>query len=142
MSSSNVDRARAASEVILNALGAGLTHTEAAALAGLTPKSVQRRLADPEFAAAVARLRAARVDEIAGQLTGMGSRAVSVLSELLESDKPALRLRAVELTLSWLSRLRREVDFDVRLSRLEGGSAGPGFGDDGDDADGGHHADS
>jgi len=142
MSSSNMERARAASEVFLSALGAGLSHAEAAALAGLALSAVQRRLSDPEFAADVARLRAVRVEEITGQLTGMGSRTVGVLSELLESDKPAVRLRAVEVTLSWLTRLCREVDLDVRLSRLEGGLTGSSFDGDSDEEDGGHHGQS
>lgn len=117
------ERKRAGNEVLLDALAAGLSHTEAAALAGVSAKTIQRRLGDTEFALELTRRRAARVEELVGQLTSMGATAIGVLREAMVQAKPELRLRAAEATLTWLTRLRREVDFELRLCRIEAGTA-------------------
>lgn len=113
------DRAAAADEVLIDALAAGLTHAEAGVLAGVSSKTVQRRLHDGVFAARVGRDRSMRLEEISGQLTAMAPTAIGVLRECMAVDKPLVRLRAAEATLLWLTRVRREVDFELRLARLE-----------------------
>jgi hypothetical protein len=56
-------------ELILGGLAAGLTHAEAGELAGVSAKTVQRRLRDDVFAAEVGRRRAEQVERITGRLT-------------------------------------------------------------------------
>ena len=125
MSESLGSRADAVTEVILTALAIGATHAEAAALASVSTKSVQRRLGDPAFAAELARRRAVRLDDVTGRLTGLATTALDVIADLMESGSPVVRLRAAEQALQWLTRMRRQVDVEARLALLEG--TNPGF---------------
>ena len=113
-----------ADEIILEGLAAGLPHAEVAVLAGVSTKTIQRRLMSPDFAAEVRRRRGLRVEEVTGRLAQLAPAAISVIGECLAEDKPTVRLRAAEVALTWLTRLRREVDFEYRLSLLEGSKHG------------------
>lgn len=67
-----------ANAVILDALAGGFSNAEAAAQAGVTTRTVRRRLANTEFAAAeVARPRAMRCEE-----------ALEVLDQLTRRNRP------------------------------------------------------
>jgi predicted hydrolase (HD superfamily) len=71
-----------ADEFILGGLAAGLTHAEAGELAGVSAKTVQRRLRDDAFAAEVGRRRAEQVERITGRLTELSVRAVATLERV------------------------------------------------------------
>ncbi len=115
------DRRRAAGdEVLLDALATGLSYLEAGELAGLSARTVRRRLTAPDFAAELARRRAMRVSDVTGRLVAASERAVQVLLELLESQVAGERLRSAELILNMGRRFRSDTDIDVRLSTLEG----------------------
>lgn len=109
----------AADELILAGLAAGMTHAEAAELASTSTKTIQRRLADERFAAEVARRRSQQVERITGRLTELSIRAVDTLDTALDDDSPTIRLRAADLTLNWLVRLRREADLERRIAEIE-----------------------
>ena len=100
--------------IILEALGAGLTHAESAALAGVSTKTVQRRLERTAFASALATRRRQRTDEITGLLQGAGERAVRVLLETLDSVITGERLRAAHMILEQ----GRRFGMDARLDEL------------------------
>lgn len=106
-------------EVLVEALSAGMSHAMAAVMAGVSTKTVQRRLHDPVFANLVRQRRALRVEEITGRLSEMAVRAVDAIEGCLNSGSGTTRLKAAEMILSWLSRLRDEVDVDVRLAAFE-----------------------
>ena len=106
-------------EVILSGLSAGMTHGEAAALASVSAKTVQRRLRDEGFADEVARRRSDQVVRLTGRLAALSFRAVDVLDGSINDDSPALRLRAADLTLTWLLRVRREADLERRITEIE-----------------------
>ena len=106
-------------ELILSGLSAGLTHAEAADLAATSTKTVQRRLTDEHFATEVARRRGQQVERVTGRLTELSIRAVSTLEDALGDDSPTIRLRAADLTLNWLVRLRREADLERRITEIE-----------------------
>jgi len=115
------DRRRAAGdEVLLDALATGLSYLEAGEFAGLSARTVRRRLTAPDFAAELARRRAMRVSDVTGRLVAASERAVQVLLELLESQVAGERLRSAELILNMGRRFRSDTDIDVRLSTLEG----------------------
>ena len=106
--------------VMAQALGAGHSQTSAAELVGL--KTLKRRLDDPAFAAAVASARRSFFDQILGRLSQAGVEATDTLVELLNSDRPADRLRAAEAVLSHAARYSRQLaeqDIATRLDRLE-----------------------
>ncbi len=106
-------------ELIIGGLSAGLTHADAADLAGVSTKTVQRRLADERFVAEVARRRGQQVERVTGQLSQLSVRAVDTLESALGDESPTIRLRAADLTLNWLVRLRREADLERRIAEIE-----------------------
>jgi hypothetical protein len=106
-------------ELILSGLAAGLTHAETAELANVSSKTVQRRLSNDAFAAEVARRRGQQVERITGRLSELSSRAVDTLTDALGDDSAAIRLRAADLTLNWLVKLRREADLERRIAEIE-----------------------
>ena len=108
--------------VMAQALGAGHSQTSAAELVGLSAKTLKRRLDDPAFAAAVASARRSFLDQILGKLSQAGVEATDTLVELLNSGRPADRLRAAEAVLSHAARYSRQLaeqDIATRLDRLE-----------------------
>jgi hypothetical protein len=96
-------------EILIAALAEGrYTHAVAGALAGVSAKTVQRRLTNPGFARAVGERRRERVNEVVGQLVGASQRAVQVLVEVLEGGDPADQLRAARMVLEYSRRYHRE----------------------------------
>lgn len=112
-------RRAAADELMLDALATGASYADAAAASGQSARTVRRRVADPGFAAELARRRSERVSHLTGQLVGLGPRAVAVLAEVLEAEAVADRLRAANLILGSLRRFRADGDIDARLAALE-----------------------
>jgi hypothetical protein len=109
--------------VLAQAIGHGQTHAQAAALAGLSTKTIQRRLADPAFAAEVQRQRRHHYDQIAGTLAQAATQATQTLVEVMGAENPlAHRLRAAEAILGHNTRYHRQVvdhDRDLRIEQLE-----------------------
>ena len=108
-----------AREVVRAALAEGLSYSEAAAMGGVVKRTVVRWMGEPAFGREVADLRSEHLSEVTGQLGGLAVTAVSVLRDGLDSERPADRLRAVQLTLERSARLRRDVDVEGRLLELE-----------------------
>ena len=125
-------RRAAGDEVLLDALATGLSYLDAGVLAGLSARTVRRRMTDPSFAAELARRRAMRVSDVTGRLLSVSGRAVQVLVELLDSQVTGERLRSAELILNLGRRFRSDSDVDARLVALEAPSqkaaAGLGLG--------------
>ena len=129
-------RRAAGNDVLLDALAAGRSYSEAGVLAGVAPRTVGRRMAEPSFAAELARRRAMRVSDITGRLLSTSERALDVLEECLGAERPGDRLRAAELILTMTRRFRLEVDVDARLAALEGATSPVEAAVAGDDDDG------
>jgi hypothetical protein len=106
-------------ELILASLASGMTHAEAARVADVSTKTVQRRVADNDFSDEVARRRREQVEQVTGQLTRLSVRAAETLELALDDDAASIRLKAVDLTFSWLIRLRREADLEQRIAEIE-----------------------
>jgi len=106
-------------EVILAGLAAGMTHAAVAAVAGVSTKTVQRRIGDEAFAAEVSRRRGEQVERVTGRLTELSVRAVDTLEAALDDESPTIRIRAADMTLNWLVRLRGEADLERRIAEIE-----------------------
>jgi len=117
-----VRRRAAADELMLEALAAGSAYENAASAAGVSARTVRRRMTDPLFAAELARRRAVRVSDLTGQIMNLGARAVSVLGEALDAEAVGDRLRAANLILTSLRRYRADGDLELRLTALEEGT--------------------
>jgi hypothetical protein len=106
-------------ELVLCGLAAGMTHAETAELANVSTKTVQRRMSDNKFTAEVARRRGEQVERITGRLSELSVRAVDTLNDSLADDSATIRLRAADLALNWLVKLRREADLERRITEIE-----------------------
>ena len=114
------DRRREASdEILLAALAAGRSYAAAGELAGVSARTVRRRMADAAFAAEEDSRCNERVLEITGGVLGMCDEALEVVRQCLRAERPADRLRAAQLTLSMALRFRGELDLERNLAAIE-----------------------
>lgn len=109
-------------EVIIAALAAGQTYAEAAAIAGVSARTVRRRMSEPEFAREVSTRRGEHMAVVTGQLLSAGPDAVAVLREALSCDQAPVRLRAAQLLLSLGAKSRAVTDWESRLAAVEAAS--------------------
>lgn len=107
-------------EVIVACLAEGMSYPHAAEVAGVSAKTVQRRMSDGDFRARVSRARAAHVQEIIGRLTGLGAKAVDVFDETMDSTQNGrLRLSAATCVLRSLREYRHHAELEERLKEVE-----------------------
>ena len=88
-----VSRRKKAIDALLTALACGASAEVAARKAGVSERTVYRRLADPSFQQQLAALRADMVQRSAGMLTAASLEAVKTLVELLNPAQPPARMR-------------------------------------------------
>lgn len=117
-------RREAQDEILVESIAAGLSYPDAGAAAGVTARTVGRRMTDPAFLSRVSQRRGERVSEITGRLSSMSADALGVLRDTMVEGRPADRLRAAQLTLTMLSRFRAESEIEERLAVIEGQLAG------------------
>jgi len=79
---------------VIEALGSGTTHQQAADLLGVSSKTIQRTLADPTIRARVATRRRERMEEITGLLIGASGSAIAALVEVARDGPPHNRVTA------------------------------------------------
>jgi hypothetical protein len=113
-------RARA-DATLLAALASGATAAEAAATAGVSERTVRRRLSAPDFAARLEQARAEILDVALVRLSARALAAVDVLAALTGPDVgPATRLGAAKAILDLGMRLRNELEMTARLDAIAG----------------------
>ena len=110
-----------ADAVVQLALACGSTVENAAAKAGITARTVYRRLKDPKFKQRVDELRADMVQRTAGMLTAASGESVKTLLALVHdpTTPPAVRLGASRTTIGLAVKLRDSVDLAERIAALE-----------------------
>jgi hypothetical protein len=106
-------------ELMRAALATGATYAAAGTVAGVSERTVRRRMGDPRFAAEVSVRRGEQVATVSGLLVNAGADAVQVLSDSLRSDSEAVRLRAAHLILTVGTQLRHAHELEERLGALE-----------------------
>jgi hypothetical protein len=116
-------------DVLAAALAAGKLLAEAARDAGVSERTVSRRLAEPDFRARVAAIRAEMIDRAAGRMSDMLAEAADQLRRLLQSRSEGTRLTAIKSAFELALRLHDVEQIEVRLRALEE-QAGGGAGDD------------
>ncbi len=105
--------------LIVAALMSGATVSHAALRAGVSERTVRRRLAEAEFQA---RLKAAQAEHVAGTarvLVGTTTEATAHLLELMRVAPPAVRLGAARTIFELAGKWRLEVELEERLAALE-----------------------
>lgn len=106
-------------EILIEALASGMSFPDAGKLGGVTGRTVSRRMEDPDFQARVSRRRGERVTQVTGALTDMSTEALQVLRDCMAEGRAADRLRAAQMVLLMMSRLRHETEIEDRLANVE-----------------------
>jgi hypothetical protein len=106
-------------EILIEALASGMAYPDAGKLVGVVGRTVSRRMDDTDFRARVSRRRGERVTQVTGALTDMSSEALQVLRDCMAEGRAADRLRAAQMVLIMMSRLRHETEIEDRLANVE-----------------------
>lgn len=111
-------RRRSGDEKIIAALADGKSYGAAAEAAGVSYRTVQRRMADPLFRAEVGELRRLRAEQSGATTERVETLALVELEQLLGDGNVYVRRDAVKIALDAAAR-RRETDVGERLAALE-----------------------
>jgi hypothetical protein len=101
------------------ALARGRPVAEAAADAGVTPRTVHRWREDEAFMAEVRSLRDGLFNEASQRLSGLSDRAAERLGELVESANDCVALSACKTVIAEAARLRELLEIEERVAALE-----------------------
>lgn len=105
-------------DILKAALARGLTYRSAGALAGVSQRTVARRMEDSVFARDVAKARAEYVTVVTGQLMAMGPEALEVLRGCLQEDRAADRRQAAVDILRLGLHYRHQGDLEAEVAEL------------------------
>lgn len=106
--------------LLLPLLAAGLSYADAAAQAGVSERTVKRRMADPSFKRAVATQQHHNARETSAQLQQLTRTALDALRDLLERETAAgVRLAASRTVLEQALRWQETAEIDQRLQQIE-----------------------
>jgi len=107
-------------ELLLAALVKGLTQEQAGAAAGVSPRTVARRLADPQFASQLREARATIADSCLGRLADAAGDAVETMRTVMTNSKSDnLKVSAARALLELFLKARQLQDVEGRLSEIE-----------------------
>lgn len=110
----------AADTALAAALLGGATWDQGAAAAGVSRRTVARRLADPMFRGHLDSLRRNALARAADRLGGLSVAAVDTLEDLLTSDETApVRLGAARVVLAEAHRFFDVAELDARVAAIE-----------------------
>jgi hypothetical protein len=101
------------------ALARGLSVAKAAESAGLSERTVHRRLQDPGFRQQINEVRATLVERAAGRLAGGMTAAAATLTKLLTARSETVRLGSARALLELAVKIRESVELESRILALE-----------------------
>lgn len=101
-------------------LASGVSMQDAAERAGVSKRTVYRRLEDPDFRRQVSKARSDLYSQAAGMLAANSVEAVTTLQNLAnDATSENVRLSAAKTMLELGSKLREAAELDERLTELE-----------------------
>jgi hypothetical protein len=113
-------RRKKADTGLIVSLACGTSVETAAQKAGMSVRTVYRRLADPEFQAQVKEVRTDMLRRAAAMLTAAGMAAIKTFTTLQESaQSESVRLGAARSIIELGCKLREMVEITERLAQLE-----------------------
>jgi len=115
-----------ADELLAAQIAAGKTLRDAAATAGVSEKTAQRRATDPEFRGKVSQLRSGFIGNAAGILADGMTEAANTLRTLLTDPDANIRHKAAVKLIELGLRASELVDLESRVSELEHTEEGAG----------------
>ena len=105
---------------LLIALACGASVKNAALKAGVSERTVYRRLADPSFQKQLANFQAELMQQTGARLTTLAAGAVNTLAALLDPSVPfAVRCKAACAVLQLGAEQREQMELEQRLAVLE-----------------------
>ena len=105
---------------MLLSLACGATVESAAAKAGVTPRTVHRRLNDPAFQKRLREVKDEMLKRTASMLTALNGEAIKTLASLQERGTPPnVRLGAARAVIELSARLRESAELHERMTALE-----------------------
>jgi len=105
--------------LLLAALAGGASHQEAATQAGVSLRTVYRRLEDVTFRQQLAEARGALITRATGKLAAACSAAAATLAALLRGDSESVRLSAARSILELATKMRESEELAARVAALE-----------------------
>lgn len=108
-----------ADDLIVAAIASGKTAEEAAALSGVSVRTVHRRLANPKFKARIGRVRQTLFETILGRIADGMTEAADTLRSLLKAEGDGIKLQAAKAILEQGIRMRDVVELGARLADVE-----------------------
>ena len=106
-------------EAILAALAAGHTYDEAATLAKVSRRTVERRMADPLFRAQLDDAKRIVVQQTAASLAQASASAIAKLEALLQHRDPWVQFKSATALVEFSIRVRESEGYEDRLAALE-----------------------
>jgi len=107
-------------EKAIEALGHGLSITDASAKSGVTRKTVYRWLDDEGFKNSVLERQNQVLERVSRRLSALSLQSLEVLSELMESENENIRLKASSAVLSRFTEILEMLRLEKRIEVLEG----------------------
>lgn len=113
-----MSRDRAADSAIVAGIVAGLKRAEISEQAGISERTLRRRLRDPHVIKEVAEARVQLHGEVTGRLQTLACRAIEQIESVLDNGNHRDRLAASKLILDQIVSHRAALD-EARVSALE-----------------------
>jgi autotransporter translocation and assembly factor TamB len=109
-----------ADDALIQALACGATAESAAQKAGISLRTVQRRLNDPAFQQRLREMKDDMLKRSASMLTALNGEAIKTLASLQgNSTPPNVRLGAARAVIELSARLRESAELHERITALE-----------------------
>jgi hypothetical protein len=106
-------------QALLTALATGATWAEAAVAAGVSPRTVARRMRDPAFREQLNRVRGRSLAVTAAGLAGLADAVLARLTQLVSSANEPVALGACRTVLESMVRIHELAILETRLDALE-----------------------
>jgi hypothetical protein len=103
----------------IEALGVGLSVTDASEKAGVTRKTVYRWLDDDDFKSKVAKRQSDVLERVRGRLSALAIKSLDVLEALMDSRNETIRLRASNSVLSRITEILEVLSLEERIEKIE-----------------------
>ena len=108
-----------ADPTLVVALAAGLTRQQAAKQAGVSLRTVARRLNDPKFRQQIAEARSATVEQASARLTAASLMAVQTLLQLLGAESESVRLGTARAILEMGVKFRETEALEAKIRAFQ-----------------------
>jgi hypothetical protein len=107
-------------DLLAAALASGKTWKQAAEATGFSQSTIARRVKEPEFRQKVRDFRREMVDEALGKASAALVDSITILHEIsIASPMDAVRVSAAKACIDAQDKLRRHVELEERIAKLE-----------------------